>query len=177
MRGHICKRGNSYSVVFDIGRDENGKRRQKWVSGFKTKKEAEKYLAEVISKLEKGTYVDDTEMMLGEYLQYWFETYAKLNVAQNTYLSYETAINKYIVPYLGNIQLRKVKPFHLQNYYSTLLEQQTLSSTKILYHHRILHEALKHAVQWHLIEYKILLMLLNHPRRINMKLKHGMIKL
>lgn len=153
MRGHIRKRGSTYSVVFDIGRDENGKRRQKWVSGFKTKKEAEKYLAEVINKIEKGTYVDDTEMTLAEYLEYWLGTYAKQNVKESTFVSYATAIRKHIIPRLGNLQLKKLKPFHLQNYYSTLLEEKVLSSTKVLYHHRILHEALKHAVQWHLIEY------------------------
>ncbi|MDN5317247.1 MAG: hypothetical protein PWR08_1372, partial [Thermoanaerobacterium sp.] len=30
MRGHITKRGSTYSIVVDIGRDENGKRKQKW---------------------------------------------------------------------------------------------------------------------------------------------------
>ncbi|MGB9808656.1 MAG: Arm DNA-binding domain-containing protein, partial [Caldanaerobacter sp.] len=54
MRGHIRKRGSTYSIVVDIGRGENGKRKQKWISGFKTKKEAEKALAEIIAKIEKN---------------------------------------------------------------------------------------------------------------------------
>lgn len=53
MRGHIVKRGSTWSFVVDIGRDENGKRKQKWFSGFKTKKEAEKALASIIDKIEK----------------------------------------------------------------------------------------------------------------------------
>ncbi len=43
MKGHIRKRRNKYCSVIDIGPDpETGKRRQKWFSGYKTKKETEK---------------------------------------------------------------------------------------------------------------------------------------
>lgn len=49
MKGHIRKRGNKYCIVIDIGPDpETGKRRQKWFSGYKTKKEAQ---ADVAKKL------------------------------------------------------------------------------------------------------------------------------
>lgn len=64
MRGHIRKRGSTYSIVVDIGRDENGKRKQKWYSGFKTKKEAEKALADIIAKIEKGEYFEPANMTL-----------------------------------------------------------------------------------------------------------------
>ncbi len=34
MRGSVVKRGKTYSVVLDVGRDpQSGKRRQKWHSG------------------------------------------------------------------------------------------------------------------------------------------------
>ena len=37
MRGSIVRRGKSYSVVVDLGRDpETGNRRQKWHSGYRT---------------------------------------------------------------------------------------------------------------------------------------------
>lgn len=39
MKGHIRKRGTKWSIIIDIGPDpETGKRRQKWFSGYKTKK-------------------------------------------------------------------------------------------------------------------------------------------
>ena len=41
MRGSIVKRGKTYSYVFALEPDHEGKRRQKWVGGFRTKKEAE----------------------------------------------------------------------------------------------------------------------------------------
>ncbi len=40
-RGHVRKRGNGWAVVVERPPDPlTGKRRQKWVSGFATKKEA-----------------------------------------------------------------------------------------------------------------------------------------
>ncbi|PEI67611.1 hypothetical protein COL68_23625 [Bacillus wiedmannii] len=42
VKGHIIKRGSKYSFVLDIGPDpEPGGRRQRWFSGYKTKKEAQ----------------------------------------------------------------------------------------------------------------------------------------
>jgi hypothetical protein len=38
MKGSITKRGTTYSAIVDIGRDKNGKRKQKWFNGYKTKK-------------------------------------------------------------------------------------------------------------------------------------------
>ena len=46
MKGHIRKRGDkSWAVVLDLGRDETGKRRQKWHTVRGTKKDAERELA------------------------------------------------------------------------------------------------------------------------------------
>lgn len=149
MRGHIRKRGSTYSVVVDTGRDENGKRKQKWYSGYKTKKEAEKALADIIVKVEKGEYFEPEKMTLAEYLDYWLETYAKTNVAPSTYKRY-CEFAKHIKTGLGQIMLPKLKPAHIQNFYSKLLETD-LSKSTVLKIHRMLHLALKHAVNWQII--------------------------
>jgi hypothetical protein len=36
MRGHVYKRGNGWTVVYDEGRDETGKRIQRSKGGFHT---------------------------------------------------------------------------------------------------------------------------------------------
>jgi Arm DNA-binding domain len=36
MRGRVRKRGSRWAVVYDEGRDEDGKRRQRWHGGFAT---------------------------------------------------------------------------------------------------------------------------------------------
>jgi len=68
MRGHIRKRGEKYYIVLDIGADDNGVRKQKWHSGYKTKKEAEKAMVKLISDIEKGEYVNPSSIKLGQLL-------------------------------------------------------------------------------------------------------------
>ena len=41
MRGHTRKRGKTWCIVFDEGRNEDGRRVQRWQSGFATKKDAD----------------------------------------------------------------------------------------------------------------------------------------
>ena len=57
MRG-IVMRGKTYSYVFVLEPEHEGKRRQKWVGGFRTKKEAEAGLAEALGRVHAGTYSD-----------------------------------------------------------------------------------------------------------------------
>ena len=151
MRGHIRKRGSKYSIVVDIGRDENGKRKQKWYSGFKTKKEAEKALADIIAKIEKGEYFEPKKITLSQFLDEWLEVYCKPKLAPKTYKSYSEIIRLYFKPILGHIELIKLNPAIIQRYYNALKDEKQLSDTTINYHHRLLRNALKHAVKWQYI--------------------------
>ncbi|MDN5364752.1 MAG: hypothetical protein PWQ91_1817 [Eubacteriales bacterium] len=52
MRGHIRKRGSKWVAVVELGREPvTGKSKQKWLSGFRTKKEAEAALTEAIRQV------------------------------------------------------------------------------------------------------------------------------
>jgi Arm DNA-binding domain len=67
MRGHVRQHGRGWVVVIDTGR-ENGKRQQRWHSGFRTKKAAEEALTDLLKKLGDGEYVKPTSVTVGEYL-------------------------------------------------------------------------------------------------------------
>lgn len=58
MRGYIRKRGNTWSVVVDVGTNENGRRRQEWHSGLRTKKEATRRSTKILGRLQAGTYIE-----------------------------------------------------------------------------------------------------------------------
>lgn len=147
-RGHICKRGKSYSVVIYLGKDTNGKKHQKWYT-CKTKKEAESLLVTKLSELENGTFILNDDIILSDFLNYWYSEYCLKKLSATTYESYKRNIDNYIIPNLGNIKIKDLKPLHLQNFYNTLLKN--LSKTTVSYIHKILHKALKHAVQWELV--------------------------
>ena len=65
MRGSVVKRGAGYSVVVELDRDpQTGKRRQKWHSGYRTKRDAERALAELVGDVNRGTYVPKSRQSL-----------------------------------------------------------------------------------------------------------------
>lgn len=158
MKGSIVERGadkgkkngkrKTFCVVIDAGRDENGKRIQKWFSGFKTKTEAEKALPELLLKIQNGMYFDNKKMTVGEFIDYWLEHYAKENVKDSTYERY-TYLCKDIKTYLGNIKLDKLRPVHIQSFYTQL--KKRVSGSTALKVHRVLHLAFKHAVKWQML--------------------------
>lgn len=154
MRGTIKKDGSTWFVLFDLGKDpKSGKRKQKKKRGFKTKKEAEKYLNEQLNALDKGTYFEAKDILFGEYLDYWLENYAKPNTAARTLEGYHYMITQHLKPSLGNIKITKLHPFHLQEYYSQKLvngkiDGEGLSPQSVKHHHRLIHKVLKDAVKW-----------------------------
>lgn len=149
MRGHITKKGSKWYIVVDVGYDENGKRKQKWFSGYRTKKEAEKALAEIISKVENNTFIMPEKMTLKEFLEYWLENYARPNLSPTTVYGYESIITKHIVPFLGRIQLQKLRPINIQQYYNK--KKDELSGKTLVQHHRVLRKALDYAYKLQMI--------------------------
>ncbi len=77
MKGSIIKRGKTYSFGVDIGVRPDGKRNQKWHSGYPTKKEAKKAQLEILNKLMYGTYINPENTTVSEYLQNLLEDYVK----------------------------------------------------------------------------------------------------
>ena len=58
MKGHIADKNGRYYAVFDIGSDPaTGKRRQKWIGGFTTKRDAQKALTAAVSQVNTGKYI------------------------------------------------------------------------------------------------------------------------
>ncbi|NIN67602.1 MAG: tyrosine-type recombinase/integrase, partial [Anaerolineae bacterium] len=85
-----------------------------------------------------------------EYLRQWLSTYAKPNTAPKTFSRYEQLVRVHLLPALGAIPLTKLRPLHVQDAYHGILEKG-LSARTALQCHRVLREALQHAVKWHLL--------------------------
>lgn len=151
MRGYIKQRSKgSWSISIYLGKDPvTNKKKYKWYTVKGTKKEADKFLTEKLSEIEKGIFVDSKNMTLAEYLYYWYEQCCIKKLSVTTYESYKRNIDKYIIPQLGNIKLENLLPLQLQSFYSEL--SKNLSNTTILYIHRILHSALRQAMKWDLV--------------------------
>jgi len=164
MKGHLEKRGKgSWTIVIDRGRNPiTNKRERIYKSVAGRKQVAEKVMVEILHQLETGTYIDPTNITLGQYLKQWITTYVEPNLAPKTIRTYVMEIENHIIPELGLIPLEKLSPLHLQEYYTKKLssgrkdeKEGGLSPRTINYHHRIIREALKHAAQWQLVRYNV----------------------
>lgn len=66
MRGSVVRRGNMWTVVVELERDPiTGKRRQRWHSGYRTKKEAERARIDLLSRVDAGMYVEKSNQTWG----------------------------------------------------------------------------------------------------------------
>lgn len=76
--GKRCKCNATWSFTIDIGRDPlTGKRLQRTMSGFKTKKEAENACAEIQVELASGTFINEKDMLFNTLVDDWIKLYEK----------------------------------------------------------------------------------------------------
>ena len=166
MAGNIIDRGNNkYRLRYSQGFNNNGKRRYITETVNATsRREAEKKMAELISRVEGGCTYSASKITLNEFSKKWLETYVKPNLAPTTYQGYEEKLNKHILPYLGNKRLDKIKPFDLDNLYNFLLTKptnrkdkdgnyKTLSPASVHRVHEILSSIFSNALRWDLVLY------------------------
>ena len=151
MRGSIVKRGpRSFACVVYLGRDPaTGKERQKWLS-FRTRREAEAHLTQLVGQVTSGSLILSTKVRFGDYLEQWLRDYAEGRLAPTTLESYRATVRVHLTPDLGHIPLSRLSPQVIQGYLTRKL-QSGLSTTSVRYHAAILHEALRHAVKWGLL--------------------------
>ena len=69
MRGSVVRRRDKFYVVVDLPPRPDGKRRQKWHSGYPSKKQAQLALAELVVAVSAGTYVEPSTTSLEHYLR------------------------------------------------------------------------------------------------------------
>ena len=126
---------------------ENGKRKYFYA---KTKKAALDLLRKAQLEQMQGTLVTSSpRLTVAKFFTQWIEK-RKPAVKIRTYERYESFIRLQVIPHVGNIQLQKLTPMHLQSLYSKLLGDGKKASTVNTLHWMI-HRALSDAVKWELI--------------------------
>jgi integrase len=161
MPGHIRRRGkDTWEVAIRLGRDPStGQYRRKFIAVKGTKSDARKVLTEALHEHDTGIDVDPGKLTVAEYLRRWLRDYAAHNVAPSTLARYDGIVERHLIPQLGGLGLRDLRPAHIQAAYGRALtaggrvdgRPGPLSARTVIQHHRVLREALSHAVQWQLM--------------------------
>jgi integrase len=151
MRGSIKERGHSYRLKVSLGKNLiTGKYDAYYETVPHDKKNAEKRLRELLTELDKGTFIKPGKATLSEYLKTWLADYCAPNLSENTTALYTIICNKHINPTLGNVPLVELKPQHLQHLYADKMSGG-LSNRSVQLIHVVLHKALKNALKIGLI--------------------------
>jgi len=157
MRGHIRKRGkNSWALVVDAPRGDDGRRRQVWRSVKGNRRVAERELAKLLDEIQSGGWVEPSRITVAQYLEHWLEQ-IKPAVSRKTFERYAEIARRALVPGLGNQKLERLRPMAIQRFYTEALSSGRkdgkggLSARTVLHYHRLLHKALADAVRWQML--------------------------
>ncbi|MDK2894832.1 MAG: integrase [Moorella sp. (in: firmicutes)] len=162
MAGWVEKRGeNKWRLNAPGGTDAEGKRKvyRKTVEA-KSKREAEKMLAEFVAEVQKGQYIEPSKLTFAEFVERWIRDYGESNLAPKTLHRYKEILKR-ACQAMGHLKIEKIKPLHLLEFYKNLQEDGIredgkpgkLSESTILYHHRVLSSILNDAVDWEVISF------------------------
>jgi integrase len=147
MRGHIHRRGRSWTIVYDEQPDEHGKRRQRSKGGFATRREAQAFLTDALSRLGDGSYAAPSKLTLAEFLNGEWLPAVEGTLRPLSVTKYRSTIRLYITRNIGSTRLQALSAGHLNGLYRKL-EQDGLSISTRRLTHAILHRSLRDAVRW-----------------------------
>lgn len=164
MAGSISRYGKKFRVTLELGTDSNGKRLRKYLTAS-TESEAKKLLNEFEYNQQRNLLVQSTDMTFSEFLNHWMDNYVKYNCEETTAYGYCNIINNHIIPCLGNIELQKLQPFHIQQYYRKLMEEKGFSPNTVHKHHANIRKALDYALKQQFV-YRNVADAVSLPRKI-----------
>jgi len=150
-------------------------RRQGCRSGFRTKKEAETALTDILGELQRGTYVQLAKITLAQFLRdEWLPTIER-TIRPTTLVGYRCIIAAHLTYGFGTTPLQKLTPSAINRFYGKLLTEprisrkkpkekseeedkkespepeeqpKPLSPTTVRHVHALLHRALGDGVRW-----------------------------
>ena len=136
--------------------DESGKSKQRWYSGYRTRRAAQRALTELLSRLEGGTFIEPSKQTLGQYLTEWLHGLRASGLKPSSISGYEMLATKHIIPALGGVLLQKITAAQLNALYADMLDHGRrtgkgrggpLSASTVKYAHVTVRKALGDAVK------------------------------
>ena len=162
--GSIRKRKDGrWEGRYTAGHDpETGKAIYKNVLG-RSQAEVKEKLKQAIEETQALDVTKAGKYTVGEWMEVWFQDYAKIKVRPSSHQTYQGHIHNHIRPNIGEIPLEKLTSLDLQKFYKKLLAQgrvdrleakgqpKGLSAKTVRNIHQILSSALKLAQEQRLI--------------------------
>ena len=151
--GNIRRRTDGrWEVRLSAGIDYKTGKPKRTSTCCNTRQEAIAILQQQAHEVRTQGWRDPMSVTLGEWYEYWLDTYMKDTVKQSTYASYRSYLNKHFCV-LGKILLKKLEPHTLQEFYNYKFREEGLSPKTLRNYHMALHKCLQQAVKERLLIY------------------------
>lgn len=159
----------SYSIRVHRGRDAEGHQLKPYTATFSVeptwteksaRKKAEAFAATFEKECREGI-ASDTRQTVAKYCEYCIDLKEQRGLKTTTLTLYRSLTERLIVPAIGHIKIRDLKPQHLNDLYTDLAKDGKnknggkLSGKTILEVHRLLHTILDQAVKESLIPFNV----------------------
>ena len=112
---------------------------------FETKRKAQEWLRRMLDEIDYGLTFDSAQITLNEFMEEWLVS-IEPTVRFNTHKQYGQITRQHILPVLGKLKLRELKPGQIQQLYNKMVKKGFSSRTVQLVH-TVLHRCLVHAVK------------------------------
>lgn len=148
MEGFLRKRDNRWYAVVYVEDEFGVKKKREFSCRTDNKKQAQKFLNELVYKYDHGDFCTGEKMKLKAYLERFIHL-KENSLSPTTLKDYKLILLDHVSSVMGDVYLDKLKPLNLQEYYRLKLE--TLSPSTVKKHHRVIKKALNDAVKLGLI--------------------------
>jgi integrase len=148
-----------YSI--DAGKDENGKRKQIFKSGFARKGDAQTALRQKLNQKDEGELVKPDPTTFAAFLQEWFKEHADRNCTPKTVERYHQ-LAAYVLPHVGATKLQDLSALTLERVFNHVKDsggrdrkakaQRPLSAKTVRHIAGLVHVALDTAIRWKLLK-------------------------
>ena len=117
-----------YATHVVIGAKPDGKPLRKTIYA-KTQRGLEEKAAELRRQVTAGTLTNDGGITLGQWTNEWLKTY-KTGIAPSSFEVYEVSLRAHIIPALGHLKLKEIKPFQVQVLINTMNKKGLTRATE-----------------------------------------------
>ena len=115
-----------------------------YVRSSSSQREADKKAAKALAAREEGIPKLDENTTVTEYATRWVETYKRTTVSKPVYSEYVHRINDIIIPAIGPLKMKNIKPTHLQEIMNAHADKSKSYCSKLLV---IIHGIFRQAVK------------------------------
>jgi integrase len=147
---NITRRGSTYQVVVRAGVDPATGKRKRIRRTERTLKAARLTRDRLLVQLADGIAADAGSITVAGYVRDRWIPHMRTRVRENTADGYAQRLEAHVLPEIGTMRLRQVRPHHVQQVTDQMLAEG-LSARTALHTYRVLFAALRQAVRWQLL--------------------------